>query len=60
LVYARGRRSAGVIFVKFHSRARRAKPAAVVEAVAKVGVRLQDGFAVVEPGRVRIARRPQD
>ena len=39
---------------------RRAKPAAVVEAVAKVGVRLQDGFALVEPGRVRIARRPQD
>jgi predicted nuclease of predicted toxin-antitoxin system len=59
LVYARGRRSAGVIFARFHSRARRAKPAAVVEAIAKLGARLQDGFAVVEPGRVRIGRRPQ-
>jgi predicted nuclease of predicted toxin-antitoxin system len=59
LVYARGRQSAGVIFVKFHSRARRAKPAAVVEAVGKLGVQLQRGFVVVEPGRVRVARRPQ-
>jgi predicted nuclease of predicted toxin-antitoxin system len=59
IVYARGSSSAGVIFVKFHSRARLAKPTAVVEAVAKLGARLQDAFAVVEPGRVRIAKRPQ-
>lgn len=58
LVYARGRSSAGVVFVKFPGRARRLKPAAVVEAVAKLGARLRDGFAVVEPGRVRLARRP--
>jgi Domain of unknown function (DUF5615) len=37
LVYARGSNSAGIIFVKFHSRARRGKPMAVVEAVAKLG-----------------------
>jgi predicted nuclease of predicted toxin-antitoxin system len=60
LVYARGQPSVGVIFVKFHSRARRAKPAAVVEAVAKLGERLRGGFAVVEPGRVRVARRPRN
>jgi predicted nuclease of predicted toxin-antitoxin system len=59
LLYARGGSSAGVIFVKFHSRARRAKPTAVVEAVAKLGGRLEGGFAVVETGRVRIARRPR-
>jgi predicted nuclease of predicted toxin-antitoxin system len=58
LMYARGRSAAGVVFVKFPSRARRAKPAALVEAVAKLGVRLRDGFTVVEPGRVRLARRP--
>ena len=58
LVYARGSGSPGVIFVKFHNRARRGKPSAVVEAVAKLGPRLRDCFAVVEPGRVRIARRP--
>jgi len=58
LLYARGRPSAGVIFVKFDSRARRAKPGAVVEAVAKLGERLRNGFAVIEPGRVRVAKRP--
>jgi predicted nuclease of predicted toxin-antitoxin system len=58
LVYARGRSSAGVILVRFDSRARRAKPATVVEAVAKLDSRLRDSFTVVEPGRVRISGRP--
>ena len=58
LVYGRGRPSAGVVFVKFHNRVRRAKPAAVVEAVSRFGERLRGGFATVEPGRVRLARRP--
>lgn len=58
LVYARGRSSAGVILVRFHSRARRAKPPTVVEAVAKLGLRLRNAFTVVEPGRVRISGRP--
>lgn len=58
LVYARRRSSAGVVFVKFPSRARGAKPAAVVEAVAKLGARLRDGFTVIEPARVRVGRRP--
>jgi predicted nuclease of predicted toxin-antitoxin system len=60
LVYARGRPSAGVILVKFDRRTRNAKPVAVVEAVAKLGARLLDGFAVIAPGRVRLARRPHD
>jgi len=58
LVYARGRSSAGVILVRFHSRARQAKRATVVEAVAKLSSRLRDAFTVVEPGRVRISSRP--
>jgi len=59
LVYARGSRSAGVILVRFPNRARGGKPMAVLEAVAKLGSRLQECFAIVEPGRVRIARRPR-
>jgi predicted nuclease of predicted toxin-antitoxin system len=59
LVYARGQPSAGVIFVKFHRRARHAKPTAVVEAVAQLGERLRGGFAVIEPGRVQVGRRPR-
>ncbi len=58
LVYARGRSSAGVILVRFPSRARRAKSATVIEAVSTLGSRLRDAFAVVEPGRVRISSRP--
>jgi predicted nuclease of predicted toxin-antitoxin system len=58
LVFARGRSSAGVILVRFHSSVRRAKPATVVEAVTKLGSRLRDAFTVVEPGRVRISGRP--
>ena len=57
-VLARGRSTAGVLLVRFRSRARRAKPATVVEAVAKLGSRLQGAFAVVEPGRVRLTGRP--
>jgi predicted nuclease of predicted toxin-antitoxin system len=38
--------------------AHHAKPATVVEAVSKLGSRLRDRFAVVEPGRVRISGRP--
>ena len=58
LVYARGRSSASVILIRFHSRARQAKPATVVEAVTKLGRRLRNAFTVVEPGRVRISGRP--
>ena len=58
LVYVQRRPSAGVVLVKFHRRMRKTKPTAVVEAVAKLGDRLRDGFAVVQPGRVRLAKRP--
>src|SRR5438270_7861465 len=58
LVYARGRSSAGVILIRFPSRARRAKSATVIQAVSKLGSRLGDAFTVVEPGRLRISSRP--
>jgi predicted nuclease of predicted toxin-antitoxin system len=58
LVYAGGRSSAGVILVRFPNRVRRAKPASVVGAVARLGARLLGNFTVVEPGRARIASRP--
>lgn len=58
LVYGRGLSSAGVMLVRFPSHVRRAKAATVVEAVAKLGLRLQASFVVVESGRVRISARP--
>jgi predicted nuclease of predicted toxin-antitoxin system len=59
LVYARGRRSSGVILLRFHSSARCSKPATVVAVVAELGARLQDAVTVIEPGRVRVAVRPK-
>jgi hypothetical protein len=58
LVFARGHSSTGVLFEKFHRKARSIKPASVAEAVAKLGIRLQASFTVVEPARVRVRRRP--
>ena len=58
LVYARGRSTAGVILIRFHSSVRLAKATSVVEAIAQLGSRLENVFAVVEPGRVRISSRP--
>lgn len=57
LVYAAGRSSAGVILIRFDSRARRSKPATVVDAVATLGSRLRDAFIVIEAGRVRVSGR---
>lgn len=58
LVFGRGRSSAGVVLLRFPGRVRRAKAATVVDAVARMGPRLQDAFTVVEPGRVRLSSRP--
>jgi len=44
--------------VKFRSRMRRSKPQAVLQAVEKFANRLRGGFLVVEPGRLRLAKRP--
>ena len=55
LVYARGRSSAGVVLVRFPSRVQAAKATTVVQAVAKLGLRLKEAFTVVEPGRVRVS-----
>lgn len=59
LVYARGRSSTGVVLLRFHSRALQVKAATLLEAISKLGSRLEVSFTVVEPGRVRISRRPQ-
>ncbi len=57
LIYARGRSTTGVLLVRFQNRARSVKAATVVDAVGKLGSRLQGAFAVVEPGRVRISSK---
>lgn len=58
LVYANKRPTGGVVFLRFPARARAKLPKAVVELVRRRGERLVGSFVVVQPGRVRVGRRP--
>jgi predicted nuclease of predicted toxin-antitoxin system len=59
LVYASGRASGGVLFLRFPATARPGLAGAVVQLVRSRGDRLVGRFVVVQPGRVRIGRSPQ-
>jgi predicted nuclease of predicted toxin-antitoxin system len=58
-VYAMGRSTAGVLFLRFPASARVALPGVVVNLVRRRGERLIGRFVVVQPGRVRIGRSPR-
>jgi predicted nuclease of predicted toxin-antitoxin system len=58
LVYASGRESHGVIFMRFPAYARATLPAAITRLVEEAGDQLMQAFVVVRPGRVRISHRP--
>lgn len=56
MVYARGRATGGVVFLRYGGRARAALVRTVVELVRRRGERLVGRFVVVHPGRVRIGQ----
>ena len=58
LVYAHGQETIGVIFLRFppHSRKQIAKD--LTKMVKKEGDKLIGSFVLVQPGRIRIGRRP--
>ncbi|OGK88843.1 MAG: hypothetical protein A2X52_05550 [Candidatus Rokubacteria bacterium GWC2_70_16] len=58
LVYASARSTAGVILLRFPAGARASLADGVLRLVRRQGDSLVGGFAVVQPGRVRIARGP--
>jgi hypothetical protein len=58
LVFAAGRGTRGVIFVRFPASARPSLPESVRDLVATRGAQLAARFVVVEPGRVRISEAP--
>ncbi|MDO8433002.1 MAG: DUF5615 family PIN-like protein [Candidatus Binatus sp.] len=58
LVYARHRKNAGVVLIRFPNQVRAQKPRAVLELVALRGDRLRGNFSVLQPGRVRIGKSP--
>ena len=60
LVHAAGKATCGVILLRFPSRSRAALPAMVVEFVERHGAKLASGFAVLQPGRIRLVEAPKD
>lgn len=59
LAYAGGQETAGVILVRFPADARRKLGHTLVSVIAEIGERLHGAFVVVEPGRVRLSRPPE-
>ena len=59
LVYAKMKRTGGVIFIRFPARARRNLADTLVEVVRQRGERLIGSFTVLQPGRVRTGRNPR-
>jgi predicted nuclease of predicted toxin-antitoxin system len=60
LVYATAKSTRGVILLRFPSRARATLPATVVDFVTRHGDELGGRFVVLQPGRIRLGRSPED
>jgi predicted nuclease of predicted toxin-antitoxin system len=58
LVYSHGLESVGVIFLRFPSQARRQIARDLTRLVKQEGDKLIGTFVVVQPGRIRIGRKP--
>ncbi len=58
LVYVSHADSAGVILIRFPGNARRALAPAVIQLVQEHGESLIRAFVVMQPGVIRISRRP--
>jgi predicted nuclease of predicted toxin-antitoxin system len=58
LVYAHARRTTGVIFLRFPPQARKQTARNLTKMVKQEGDKLIGSFVVVQPGRIRIGRKP--
>ena len=60
LVYADKQASNGVIFIRYPTKLRRRLPQTVVQLVKSRGETLLGCFVVVQPGRIRIGKKPSE
>lgn len=60
LIFAAGTSTSGVIFIRYPTTARSLLPQIIVDLVNTEQDRLAGSFAVVQPSRIRISRRPTD
>ena len=59
LVFAERRATGGVIFIRFPAAFRAELPRVVCRLVEQRGEKLVGSFVVIQPGRIRVARRPR-
>lgn len=59
LVFAAGKETCGVIFIRYPAGLRSELPQRVLEAVKRDGSRMQAAFVVLQPKRMRISRLPK-
>ena len=60
LVYAHGQKTPGVVFLRFPTSARRDISKDIVDPVKQQGENLIGCFTTVQPGKIRITRKPKD
>jgi predicted nuclease of predicted toxin-antitoxin system len=60
LVYAHGLETIGVIFLRFPPHVRKQIAKDLTKMVKKEGDKLVGSFVVVQPGRIRISRKPSE
>lgn len=58
LVFVSGKASAGVILVRFPGNARQTMVRSVRQLVQGQGEQLKNAFVVVQPGHIRVSRKP--
>jgi predicted nuclease of predicted toxin-antitoxin system len=59
LVFAAGKETCGVIFIRYPAGLRSELPQRVLDAVKREGARMQTAFAVLQPKRLRISGLPK-
>jgi Domain of unknown function (DUF5615) len=60
LIYANARAASGIIFIRFPGDVRAALSTGVTALVNEKGEQLFGCFVVVQPGRIRISRNPEN
>jgi len=59
LVFAAGKETCGVIFIRYPASLRSELPQRVLDAVKRESARMQTAFVVLQPKRMRISRLPK-
>lgn len=59
LVYAKLQANCGVLLIRYPAKKRATMPKAVLALISKRGEELENRYVVMQPGRVRVGRKPK-